>query len=250
MVRRQLTGAANRLYECKTCKSYTTTDYASLMRHRKTVHKPRKQYHCPYINSCHFKNTQRSKVDEHVRNYHTEHTFQDNQDNFDLEAIAQEVFPPFPTTETPPETVTTMPMQSPPQPCQPSWPSACESTAPQENYLPVVPTPAYPGGEAEGGLPIPATLREMPEVKTVAGEVIARARAEAAISPTVSRLWQHPSTLVDGLTYRKVSERVMLPSGIWYEGTVEELVKPLKKRHKSRRHRSRHHSRSRSVSQK
>ena len=74
-----------------------------------------------------------------------------------------------------------------------------------------------------GKLPIPPTLREMPPSNTYNGAMVAETRREVASDPNLQRLWDMPSLMVAGITYRKVTESVTLPDGRVYQSVVEEL---------------------------
>ena len=105
-----------------------------------------------------------------------------------------------------------------------------------------VPPPSEPYGP--GQLPVPPTLREMPANHTFNGAVIAETRREAGQDPNLKRLWEMPSLMVAGITYRKVTESVTLPDGKIYTSVVEEMHRMEDSRREEteepRRHRRSH----------
>ena len=63
----------------------------------------------------------------------------------------------------------------------------------------------------------------MPASHTFNDAVIAETRHEAGQDPNVKCLWEMPSLMVAGITYRKVTESVTLPDGKIYTSVVEEM---------------------------
>ena len=95
-----------------------------------------------------------------------------------------------------------------------------------------------------GRLPVPPTLREMPPSHTFNSAVIAETGREARQDPNLKRLWEMPSLMVAGISYRKVTESVTLPDGKVYTSVVKEMHHmegPHKEEsEESRRHRKSH----------
>ena len=84
----------------------------------------------------------------------------------------------------------------------------------------------------------------MPPSHTFNGAVIAETRHEARQDPNLKRLWEMPSLMVAGITYRKVTESVTLPDGKVYTSVVEEMhrmeVPPKEESEEPRGHRKWH----------
>lgn len=86
------------------------------------------------------------------------------------------------------------------------------------------------------GVPVPPSLRPMPAPASAGGAVIQQVRNDVARMPAqqIERMWEHPSRMIGGITYRRVTETVTLTDGTQYQSVVEELEKPEKPRKSSK----------------
>ena len=88
---------------------------------------------------------------------------------------------------------------------------------------PTYPVPPPSESNETGRLPVPPTLRKMLPSHTFNDAIIAETRCEAVQDPNLKHLWEMPSLMVAGITYRKVAESVTLPDGKIYTSVVEEM---------------------------
>jgi hypothetical protein len=104
-----------------------------------------------------------------------------------------------------------------------SWTSTPSTKSPSE-ITPPVPTPV------EG--PVPASVRSFPPPQSEGGQMVQQTRdCVAQLSNSqIDRLWEHPSRMIGGVIYRRVTETVTLADGTIYKSSVEELEKPERKR--------------------
>ena len=115
--------------------------------------------------------------------------------------------------------------------------------------VPAAMTPTYPvpppsESNKTGRQPVPPTLRKMLLSHTFNDAIIAETRREASQDTNLKYLWEMPSLMVVGITYRKVTENITLPDGKIYTSVVEEMHRmedPRKEASEEpRRHRKSH----------
>ena len=243
----------NRMLTCFTCGNFSTCDRRAPKLH---VRSHKTTYRCEYCPR--FVSEKRAKVIEHEKNKHADLLNLNTGVNINASSsneISQAVDQFFPDSLLQSSTSAEVPETAPVYAATPdvSEMASVSVTTQDQSYMYSASTYATPASTATScttavpaGAPIPATLRDMPKSKTFMGDQVASTRVAASRDPNLMRMWEDPSLMVGGITYRKVTERVTLSDGTSYESVVEEMEKPVQpeeeadsrsKRHKSHKRR-------------
>ena len=206
------------------------------------VRSHKKVYKCEYCPR--FSNEKKAKVVQHEKQHHAELLNLNTDETGYVNQAVEQLFPDalFAGSQTEPlNSAGSTQMYSAAAEMSPVGATATPYSS--QDYVGTSSTAEPPISSVNAQAPIPATLREMPPSRTHTGDQVASARVAASRDTSLARLWEKPSLLISGITYRKVTERVILSDGTTYESVVEELEKPEEEQEqKSKRRKSHKHS--------